>query len=300
MKKFFAAILLFFAVAIAQCAEPNEQWFCKILAIADIQYADIPQSIGRDYRGSLKKLVEVRKNENGRKYDFMLCLGDFIDREFKSFAPVIGSLNEFRLPLKNVLGNHDLNCNKEEQNKVLKLLFEDGKSAYHFDVGKWRFVALDPMRLSAVSKLKTPEQETEFSEMYSALLKEKAPNAKPWNGGIDAAQIEWLKKILNDADSKGLNVAILCHMQIWPVSGESLYNAKEIADIFSAHKCVKICISGHKHSGDYASKDGVHYFTLAGMVEGDSISYARISLSKDSAAIEGFGKAISMEMKLRD
>ena len=36
------------------------------------------------------------------------------------------------------------------------------------------------------------------------------------------------------------------------------------------------------------------------MVEGDSISYARISLSKDSAAIEGFGKAISMEMKLRD
>lgn len=52
---------------------------------------------------------------------------------------------------------------------------------------------LDPMRLSGVSKIKPLECKRQYEEIFSKLSEENAVNAKPWNGGIDSEQLEWLE-----------------------------------------------------------------------------------------------------------
>ncbi len=303
MKKFISKIakisaLFLFFPATAGAAEPTE-YECSFLAIADAQYSDSAPRINRNYRLSAKKIEAIFESEKSGSFDFVVNLGDTIDGGFENYARILPLFEKFPYPLYNLLGNHDFACTKEEQTKAVNLLFKDGKTHYSFDVRNWKFMALDPMRLSEASKIKPPECAREYGELIAKMTAEEAVNAKPWNGGIDAAQLQWLRKQLSQAQSENKNVVVFCHMPVYPLTSESLYNWRELSETLAKFPCVKAYISGHRHKGGYACENGIHYITVCGLVEGTAISYARIFLSKNSIRVEGFGNTKSLDLKLR-
>ena len=272
---------------------------CKFLLIADAQYATFKPKMNREYRLSLEKIDEIALSQKNENINWTVDLGDIIDGGFRHFAEILPRYKNLPQPVYHVLGNHDFACKKEEQEKVLDLLFKDKKSYYSFEKGKWKFIVLDAMRLSKIEKIYPKEYKEEFKKLYAKLTEENAPNAKSWNGGIDAEQRKWLISELEDAKKSSKQVIVFCHIPIFPVNGEALYNGAELANVFKKYKCVKAYIAGHYHGGGYAEVDGIHYITICGLVEGKKISYATVTLSKKSLVIKGFGRQKSMELKLR-
>ena len=53
-------------------------------------------------------------------------------------------------------------------------------------------------------------------------------------------------------------------------------------------------INGHNHAGEYDFKKGVHYITLAGMVETEVSSYGILEVYKDRLVLTGYGNQESM------
>lgn len=288
------------SLACLNCDAKNADADCSFLAIADAQYSlQSEPKMNRYYKLSAQKLAEILEKEKSERFDFIVNLGDTIDGGFSNYKHILPIFESFPFPLCNLLGNHDFACSKEEQQKAVKLLFKGAKTYYSFDKGKWKFIFLDPMRLSGVSKIKSEKCELEYKKLFEKLSEEKAVNAKPWNGGIDSEQFQWLENQLANAQAESKNVVVFCHMPIFPLNSESLYNWREVSGLLAKYGCVKAYIAGHYHKGGYACENGIHYITVCGLVEGKKTSYARIFLSADSIRVEGAGDAKSLTLAPR-
>ena len=75
--------------------------------IADPQYADADPQKVRYYRNSLNKLSTAINELNDLKLDFVVTLGDLVDRDWSSFQAVLGCYDKLRHPHAVVIGNHD-------------------------------------------------------------------------------------------------------------------------------------------------------------------------------------------------
>ena len=64
--------------------------------ISDPQYSDIDDMKGREYRKSLDKLSEAIDLLNSEDLEFIVQLGDLIDHEYESYAPVLEVWNRFK------------------------------------------------------------------------------------------------------------------------------------------------------------------------------------------------------------
>ena len=83
----------------------------KIGFVTDVQYADI-ENIGLcHYRNSLDKLVEAIDYFNSNNLDFVIQLGDFIERDWESFDSVFEIWRKLKHKSYHVLGNHDFEVN---------------------------------------------------------------------------------------------------------------------------------------------------------------------------------------------
>src|SRR5690606_36367369 len=81
--------------------------------IADVQYADQEDAGSRNYRGSIDKLAEAVQTFNGRDLEFVINLGDFIDKGSSSFDTLLSITNRLNMPLYHVLGNHDFTVSED-------------------------------------------------------------------------------------------------------------------------------------------------------------------------------------------
>ncbi len=271
---------------------------------ADVQYAQKESAGGRHYSQSLGKLAECVDDLNGRDLSFVIQLGDFIDggkptdakQQLQAVAAVYQTLE---WPGYHVLGNHDfVGLDRKTVSDILEL----EASYYHFDAGQWRFVVLDTQDLAIQGGWEPGSEKFRQAEaMLKALRATGADNAHDWNGGIGPEQKQWLTETLETADRQRKNVIVFGHLPLMEL-GEShtLWNAEGIATLLEKHDCVKAYLNGHRHSGGYTKRNGIHYVTIEGMVDAadDEGAWAVVTLSKQQIVIEGVGAATNRVLEI--
>ncbi len=269
----------------------------KIGVFADCQYCNCETAGTRFYRNSLDKLDDCLSLFNSDKeIEFVVGLGDLIDRDFASFDSVNTILSKSEKPVFQVIGNHDLAVDKELMEQVpAKINLTE--TWYSFTKNDWHFIFLNGNDITFHSN--NPEIVQQAAEITEKLKKEGKPNPYDWNGGIGPKQFKWLEKELQQAENKNLKVAIFCHYPLLPFEAHALWNSEEVLAVLEKFNCVKIYLNGHNHAGNYAFQHGIHFLNLKGMVETENKNaFSVISFSKDKIEIEGFGREENRILKL--
>lgn len=266
----------------------------RIGAIADCQYADEDDNGERRYRLSPAKLREAVETFRREPVDFAVHLGDFIDKDWESFATVLPIARQLGRPWHFVLGNHDLLVAEDRKLQVPERLGMPARY-YSFVQRDWLFVVLDG---NDVSTYGWPQGSPELA----AALRLKAarfPDASAWSGAIGATQLAWLDGVLSKADAAGRKAILMCHFPLWPENPNTLWNAAEVMARIEPHPCVKLWLDGHNHDGNYGVRAGIHYLNLRGMLDTAMTAYAVLDLFDDRIAVRGFGREQDFTLPLR-
>jgi manganese-dependent ADP-ribose/CDP-alcohol diphosphatase len=278
------------ALAFPATAKPSVP---RLGLIADCQYADENDNGQRMYRLSPGKLKAAVDDFNAREVDAIVQLGDFIDKDWKSFDALQPMVDAARAPWRFVLGNHDFSVDDTLKAKVAQRLKMPARY-YSFGLGDWTFLALDGNDLSEYG---WPQGSRELA-LSQRLHRELYAGKPDWDGGIGPAQMAWIDQRLAAADRAGRKVALFCHFSVWPVNPHNLWNAPEVIALLERHPCVKAWINGHNHDGDQGFKAGIHYLNLKAMLDTTQTSYAVASFHADRIEIEGVGRQASRTLRL--
>ncbi len=270
----------------------------KIGVFADCQYCDCDAWGTRFYRNSLDKLNDCVDEFNSTDdIDFIVGLGDLIDRNFSSYKTVNAILEKAHKTVYNVVGNHDYSVDPQYYNDVPKQL---GLSHTYYTVekGGWKFIFLNGNEITFQSTDKKVLRKAD--KMVAKLTALKKPNNQKWNGGMSKKQVKWLKNELKSSEKEKLKVVLFCHFPIELNEMHSLWNNDEIMKLINKFDCVKAWINGHDHSGGYMQQNGIHFITLKGMVETESEnSFSVISFSEENIKIDAFGRGVDRNLPVR-
>lgn len=262
--------------------------------IADCQYCADPGEGVRKYALSESKLKQCVTHFNTMNLAYVVHLGDFIDRDYKSFEVVCPIYEKLNAVKYHVLGNHDFSVADELKKDVPKRMGLSSRY-YDYEVNGWRFVVLDGNDVSFHAYPKDSEKYNEASQYY----KERNIESPKWNGAVGAEQLGWLNKVLKEASEVGEKVVLYCHFPVYPENAHNLWNANEVIEVIENYTCVKAYINGHNHAGNYGTKEGIHYLTMKGMVDTEEASYAVINVLEDRLEIRGEGREEDRNLELR-
>ncbi|MCK5821069.1 MAG: metallophosphoesterase [Bacteroidales bacterium] len=266
----------------------------RIGLYTDIQYYDGPAAGSRHYRQSLEKIPKMLKHLNTEDLDFLVELGDRIDRDYKSFKPVEALLSESRHPIIFVPGNHDYSVSSF--NKIRVTAKSGHSKAYHSQtIGKWHLVFLNGLDNSIVAHSWYSLKYWKAKRKLETLKAQNAPNAYDWNGGLGEKQIAWLKTQMEIASTKKMNLIVFCHQPLFPGNAHNLWGYEYMLQLLSDHPGEAWWISGHDHRGGYQEVNGVHLLTLRGMVEGLELSYGILELHEDQVDLIGYGGQANLD-----
>ncbi len=256
--------------------------------VADAQYCDCEPHGTRYYRESVHKLEEAILDFNAADLDFVIQLGDLIDRDAASFETVLPIYRKSETPVYHVPGNHDfVGVPKRLYLDILDL----ERGFYDFSCQSWRFIVLDGNDLSFYATPKDSEKFAEVETLFAQVSDEGRLNAHKWNGGISQKQFDWLKKTLKKAEAQGENVILFSHFPVFPPDMHNLWNDAELLEVFDSSSHITAYFCGHNHAGNYAERNGVHYLNLRGMVETqDTNAYAIIDVYDEYLSVSGIGR----------
>lgn len=298
--------------------------------IADIQYANIDDGLNfkrtrtRYYRNSIKLLREANKCWGKEKVNpsFILQLGDIIDGFNTKFDASKCALDtvvkEFssNRTVHHIWGNHEFyNFPRSElmssvlNSKQGNVAVGDDYYAYHFSpASNFRFVVLDAYDMSILGR---DESSLKYQQSMKLLIEHNSNadlNQPPvssgmeqrfvkFNGGFSSDQLEWLDKVLSEADLAGERVTISSHLPVHPDSTDPIclaWNASEVLSILEAHTSVVCFIAGHDHDGGYHwdSATGIHHLTLEGVIETppESNAFGTVYVYSDRMVLKGNGR----------
>jgi len=208
MKISMCVFLLFLFTAIA---DDSERPIMEIGALADCQYCDQPVRGKRHYKKSPEKLKKCVTHYNSMKLNYIVHLGDFIDKDWKSYETLLPITAQLKHPLYHVLGNHDFSVAEDKKLLVPEKL--GLKSRYYdFKVENWRFIVVDGNDVSLHAWPKGSKEDLSSRELYKSKYKNK-PN---WNGAVGKAQLKWISEKLRTAEKAGESVVLYCHFPIFP------------------------------------------------------------------------------------
>lgn len=263
--------------------------------IADVQYWEGKSYGNRFYNHSLIKLNEAIDELNNTDIDFIVNLGDLIDRDFKSLKPVLQILEKSESRIYHVLGNHDFSVKHRYKDDVRDILTGE-KSYYSFTEHGFRFIVLNTCEISTyygpfLSNIK--------ARLILNELKYKGnPNIFDWNGQMSKKQIKWFKSELEEARDRDEHVLIFSHHTIEPAGPHNVFNREEMLDIVSDYDNIIAWFSGHDHSGAYRNFNNIHYVTMKGMVETpDRNSWSVVEIYNNEIFIKGGGMEESRILK---
>lgn len=217
--------------------------------ITDLHYADKKPVGSRHYRESLAKLAEAAKQFESLKPDFVVELGDLIDRA-ESVAVEMNYLKRINkdfaaLPGKKhyVLGNHCVDTLTKEE-----FLGEVGQKAsyYSFDQGGFHFIVLDACFRSD-------------GEPYGRR------NFKWTDPNISAKELAWLAADLKQTKSKTI---VFAHQRLDVNNNHAVKNAAAVRKVLETSGNVLAVFQGHSHKNDHKHINGIHYCVHRAMVEG--------------------------------
>ncbi|MCH5374011.1 MAG: alkaline phosphatase, partial [Planctomycetes bacterium] len=143
-------------------------------------------------------------------------------------------------------------------------------SYYSFDFGGYHFVVLDAcFRSDGVA--------------YGR------KNFEWTDANIPPTQLAWLREDLAGATEPAI---VFVHQRLDVGDHYGIKNAAAVRAIFKATENVLAVFQGHNHRNDHKLIDGVHYCTLAAMVEGsgpENSAYAAVDLfDGDTIRVRGF------------
>lgn len=254
-------------------AEVTEAPKLKIGLITDLHYADKPSAGNRHYRETPDKLAKAIDQFTRDKVDFTVELGDLVDAA-KSVEDETGYLKSIntqfaKIPGKRhyVLGNH---CVQTLTKAEFLAGIEREKSYYSFDAAGWHFVVLDACFNSD-------------GEPYGR-------NNFTWtDANVPVSQLEWLEADLKKAEGKTI---VFAHQRLDVTKQHSVKNAEAVRKVLEGSGKVAAVFQGHSHQNDLQDIAGIHYCTVAAMVEGSgekNNAYARLDVLPDGALrVEGF------------
>ena len=220
---------------------------------------------------------------------FVIHLGDLIDRDFASFDTVMPLLDACRHPVFHALGNHDFSVENVKKSNV-PMRMGMTRRYYDFGQGAWRFVVLDgnDVSLQAYPKGSAPYRAS--ADRLAQLKAQNAPNAQSWNGAVGQEQMRWFAATLAHAQKAGQSVVVFCHWPVFPAAAHNLWNDTEVVRVMESHDNVKAYLCGHNHAGHTAEKEGIHYVTFRGMVDGaDRTSYSTVTCTANAIEVTGYG-----------
>lgn len=252
----------------------------------DVHYASIADNGTRKYSQSLDKVKQCIDTMNARKVGFVIELGDFKDmptppdsQSALTFLSTIEhAFSRFQGERFHVLGNHDEDCISKEQfnSIVLNSNISRDSTYYSFQKGGFKFIVLD----ACFDSTGHPYDRGNF--LWS-------------DANIPCHELLWLEKELKKTS---LPTIVFVHQLLYGNSAVTIKNASIVREILENNGFVKCVFHGHDHKGGYEQINGIPYYTLKGLIEGDfpeSNSFAVVTLTADKIGIKGFGNATSIE-----
>jgi predicted phosphodiesterase len=231
----------------------------RIGLVTDLHYADRPASGTRFYRESFSKLEAAVEQFKIEKPKFVVELGDLIDNgagpeDDLKFLKRMNDLFTTISPNRHyLLGNHCVQVLTKEE---FLGGIEREKSYYSFDEGDHHFVVLDACFTSA----SVPYGRNNFK----------------WDDClIPPAELEWLQADLKANASK--KTIVFAHQRLDNIEKLSAKNAADVRKSLEAHGNVLAVFQGHSHENDYQNIAGIHYCTLAALVEGSGAEHNSFS-----------------------
>ena len=266
--------------------------------IADCQYADVASSGTRLYRQSAKKLEDAVNELNRHELKFSLHLGDFIDRDFHSFSELKPITNRLKSKLHHTLGNHDFEVEESLRSRVPAAL---GLATTYYALRHegFRFLILDTTEVSTYRYRGDDDATANAHRELRALATAGKSYAQPWNSRISDTQVLWLTEQLQDATDAGESVLAFGHHPILPEEAHCSWNCGMLHKLLSRFPCCKAYLNGHRHSGGYESRDGMHYLTLHGMLDTGENSFSWARLYRSHIQITGYGRQPSRTIRFR-
>ena len=284
-------------MAAAQSSPPEAR--LRFGLITDAQYADADPKGERHYRATPEKLKAAVTDLASKQLPFTLHLGDFIDRDFKSFATMLPLLEPLGHPVFHLLGNHDYELADGEKSRVVQTL-EMPHDYYTFRRNGVRFLMLDTNSLSVYKYPAGSPGDIAGEATLERLKAEKKPAAKPSNGGIDDVQLAWIERELQGAAAAEEIVLVCGHHPLVPATGEQIWNPGPVLELLLKYPCAKAWLNGHNHAGDYEIYQGLHCITFRSILhQPETNAWATISVQDDRMVIEGHGREISRELPFR-
>ena len=268
--------------------------------IADPQYAPIEPNIrlNRHYAQSLDKLEAAIACFNGEALDFVVTLGDLIDRDWENFDRVLPLYEQLRHPHHFLPGNHDFAVAADRLDQVHAKL---GMPApwHDFSVNGVRLIITDGNEVSLFAPPLDDPRRNEAETRLAALTAAGAPNAQTWNAGMSVAQTEWLASRLKLAEEAGERAIVFGHYPLYPESDHNLWGAEEVSALIAASPAAIGYFCGHNHVGNYGVLNGTHFVNIKGMVDTfDENAFAIIAVHADRMEITGFGREESRVLSL--
>ncbi len=266
--------------------------------VTDIQYQDAEPQKSRFYRSSVKKLEECVQVFNSKDLEFVIQLGDLIEKDFASYDTILSVFEKIKHKKYHVLGNHEFSVRGRYLKSLLQRIGMD-KAYYDFKINSWRFIVLNGNDISIHGTQYDSEERKEVEELFNNLAKEKTQNMQRWNGSIGKQQLEWLKNKLEKSCHDKEKVIIVCHFPVLPREWHSLWNDEDVYKTIEAYDCVVAYINGHNHWGNYVFQNNIHYLTLKGMVETvDTNAFAIFKVYPDSINVIGYGREPSRSLTI--
>lgn len=287
------------SLAAVRGAESGEEPILSFGLLTDVQYADAEPEGERHYRESLPKLKAAVEWLAGKNLPFTLHLGDFIDRDFKSFAAVCPLLAGLGHPVRHLLGNHEFTMAAEDKGKVTAALGMP-RDYYKFRDCGVRFVLLDTNDLSTYKYPTGSPEDLESAAYLKKAQEENLPNAKPWNGGLSGTQLKWLDAELTAADMEKERVILCGHHPLLPLDSYRVWNADAVLALIDRHPSVIAYFNGHNHAGAEEIRNGIPFITFKSVLHEPGVnSYSAIHVFPDRLKIEGNGREVSREVPLK-
>ncbi len=265
--------------------------------VTDCQYADIPTppKSRRFYRQSPDKLREAVDTLNARgDLDFVIHLGDMVDKDFASYGVVMPIFRQLKFPRYQCLGNHDYSVEDAEKAKVPGAL-DMQANYYSFQRKGWRLIVTDG---NEVSLFAHPAEHPQTA-LGKAVRASWNPQPAEWNGAVSQTQLSWLRDELDAAQAAGQHVLMFGHYPLLPRDSHNLWNASALLELVEEYRpLVKAFFCGHNHDGNYAAKHGAHFLNFMGMVDTKSNAFAVVEAQADVLRVTGYHREPHRELPL--
>lgn len=269
--------------ALAKDSPEAAQPLLSIGLITDIHYADKKKAGSRYYRQSVEKLDKCVAHFNHIQADFAVELGDFIDlagsveEEIRHLKTIDEKFSEFSGERHYVLGNH---CVDGLNKKQFFANCGARRPYYSFDQGPFHFIILDACyRSDGVA----------YGHRNFAWT----------DANVPSHELEWLRDDLDRTDKRTF---VFVHQRLDIAGQHAVNNAAEVREILNQGNNVMTVFQGHNHINEHKLVEGIHYCTLAALVEGsgpESNAFATADVFADgSLRVHGLYRQANHELEI--